>query len=59
MQDKKNEQNQDNNIQMQNPKFSEQKNQPTTEKAGSDLPDTNDEDGDEDENHYDDSIEKK
>ena len=58
MLDKKNNQNQDNKNQNQNQdqKFSEEINQTPSQKGKSDLPDENDDDGDEDENHYDDSV---
>lgn len=58
MPDKKNNQNQDDKDQSQNQdqKFVEQIIQTPSQKGKSDLPDENDDDGDEDENHYDDSV---
>ncbi len=45
-----------NQNQNQDQKFSEQINQTPSQINKSDLPDVNDNDGDEDENHYDDSV---
>ena len=59
MPDNKNSQNQDDKIKKQDQQFSGQKSQVPTEMKKSDLADKEDDDGDEDENHYDDSIKKE
>jgi len=58
MQDKTNQQNQGNKTQNQDQLFPEQKKRTPAEKTIKDLSDNGDDDGDEDENHYDDSVEK-